>query len=239
MSDRQVREIFDWGYTIVKYSKSTKTYVPVSERRNLIGDVQNFGSAIFNNADHGLPGDGTRLQLVCEWPNLPGRAARLIANRIQKTFPHLSQGDAQLLLSLANGHDQRPHTDMTAGCEQLEDLRIQALKHHIDDNRVPLSVIVTFAEESFLHVWPGSSSTIWTSDRAVKSQHEWSSKIRIPPYSALIFRQDLVHAGARYKEHNLRLHFYMDLVTDDYTPEKGHTFYVDKKFWCITKSSKK
>ena len=123
---------------------------------------------------------------------------------------------------------------MTAGFDQLADNpQISALLNHIKSERVPLSVIVTFSKESFLHVWPASTTTIWA--RKADASHEWSKYIRIPPYSALIFRQDLVHAGTKYKRDNLRLHFYMDLNADDYKPEKGHTFYVDRKYWRISR----
>jgi hypothetical protein len=64
---------------------------------------------------------------------------------------------------------------------------------------------------------------------------EDSKTIKIPPFSALVFRQDLVHAGTKYKVANLRLHFYMNLIADDYKSQKDRTFYVDEKFWLISK----
>ena len=240
LTNQQIREILDWGYTVITYGKSKRTYVHMEEYSCLISDVQSMGSHIFNNADHGKSGDGTRLQLVREWESLPGKAAGIISRRIEASFPHLKPGDAQLLLSIADGHDQRPHTDVTAGHEeQLKDTNVRALNSHVQAGRVPLSVIVTFARASYLHVWLGSSTTIWSADASIKTEHEWSKRVTIPPFSALIFRQDLVHAGASYSADNLRLHFYMDLVADDYVIEKGHTFYVNKKFWRMSRSSKK
>jgi hypothetical protein len=178
-------------------------------------------------------GDGTRLQLIRQWPNLPGQAAKVISRRLEKTFPHLSPGDAQFLLSLAHGHDQRPHTDATAGFDHLREPNTQALFAHVQEERVPLSVIVTFGKEAFLHVWPASMNTIWAKQADAKKA--WSTCIRIPPYSAFVFRQDLVHAGAKYSNVNFRLHFYMDLKAHDYKPEKGHTMFVDDRFWKISK----
>ena len=206
LTEQQKREIIDWGYTIISYPKAQKTFVSTEQGSNLIDDVLNEGSFIFNNAPNGQRGDGTRLQLLREWPNLPGQAAATISKRLEASFPHLSPGDAQILFSIANGHDQYPHTDMTAGFDQLADNpQISALLNHIKSERIPLSVIVTFSKESFLHVWPASTTTIWA--RKADASHEWSKYIRIPPYSALIFRQDLVHAGTKYKRDNLRLHF--------------------------------
>ena len=238
LSQKEIREILDWGFTIVKYGKSPKTFVSSQEHKDFIAEIRDLNDHIFNNATTGK-GDGTRLQSVREWDSLPGLAADRISRRIQATFPHLKPGDAQFLLSLADGHDQLPHTDVTAGHAQLKDPNVNSLQRHIQEGRVPLSVIVTFADASKLNIWPGSASTIWTNDDAVKSESEWSTHVTIPPFSALIFRQDLVHSGSNYDTVNLRLHFYMDLVADDYKVEKGHIFYVDRKYWKISKKTRK
>ena len=238
LSQKQVREILDWGFTIVRYGKSRDTFISAQEYDDFISEVQNLNEHIFNNATTGK-GDGTRLQSVREWNTLPGKAASIVSRRIQSTFPHLQPGDAQFLLSIANGHDQLPHTDITAGHGQLSSSNVKALHNHIREGRVPLSVIVTFATESKLHVWPGSAFTIWTDDDDIKSTSAWSELVTIPPFSALIFRQDLVHAGSSYDTANLRLHFYMDLIADDYAIEKGHIFYVDRKYWRIPRKPRK
>ena len=237
LSEQQSRELLDWGYTIVSYPKAGNNNVPEWKQAALSNKILDEGSFIFNNSDHGHPGDYTRLQLFREWPKLPGLAAKRISKRIEATFPHLSPGDAQLLYSIAGGHDQRPHTDITAGFDELKSPEVEALHRHIQSGRIPLSVIITFSKPSTLHVWPGSMNTIWA--ESTKDKNEWSKVVRIPPFSALIFRQDLVHAGAKYKTNNLRLHFYMDLNADDYKPQKGHTFYVDKKYWRLSSSTKK
>ena len=239
LSQRQIREIFDWGYTIVRYNKSPDTYISAQEYADFIDEIQEANEHIFNNATSGK-GDGTRLQSVREWANLPGKAANIISRRIQATFPHLKPGDAQFLLSIANGHDQLPHTDVTAGHEQLSiSPNVRALQGHVREGRIPLSVIITFSTESKLNIWPGSASTIWMDNQDVKSRGAWSDQITIPPFSALIFRQDLVHAGSSYDTNNLRLHFYMDLIADDYETEKGHIFYVDRKYWRIPRKPRK
>ena len=102
---------------------------------------------------------------------------------------------------------------MTAGFDELEFPEIEA--------HPP-----TFSKHSTLHVWPGSMNTIWA--QRAEGNHEWSNVVQIPPFSALIFRQDLVHAGFKYKMNNLRLHFYMDLNADDYNPQNegrdSHSF---------------
>ena len=237
LSERQSRELLDWGYTIVPYSKTGDTNVPGWKQDALSNQILNDGTFIFNTADNGHPGDYTRLQLFREWPQLPGVAAKIISRRIEATFPHLSPGDAQLLYSIAGGHDQRPHIDTIAGFDELESPDVKALHQHNQSGRVPLSVSLTFSKQATLHVWPGSMNTIWA--RRTGVEHEWSDLIRIPPFSAFIFRQDLVHAGTKYKTGNLRLHFYMDLHADDYEPQKDHTFYVDRKYWRLSKSARK
>ena len=237
LSGQQSRELLDWGYTIVSYPKTGVTNVPEWKQAALSDQILDDGSFIFNNAENGHPGDCTRLQLFREWPKLPGIAAKIISKRIEATFPHLSPGDAQLLYSIAGGHDQRPHTDMTAGFDELGDPEVAALHQHVQSGKVPLSVLLTFSKPSTLHVWPGSMNTIWA--KCAEGDFAWRKIVRIPPFSALIFRQNLVHAGSKYKTDNLRLHFYMNLEVDDYKPQKGHTFYVDNKYWRLSKSPKK
>ena len=236
LTNREIREINDWGYTIIPYGKGSRTFVKQETRDELVEAVLEQGEFIFNNADNGKPGDGTRLQLVREWPNLPGRAAKVVSRKLERTFPHLEPGEAQFLLSLAHGHDQRPHTDVTAGYDYLkQNANVRNLYAHVREERIPLSVILTFEDKAFLHVWPASMTTIWAPSGDDNGRAEWSQLVEIPPYSALIFRQDLVHAGTKYSEINLRVHFYMDLKAEDYKTEKGHTMYVDRKFWKVSK----
>ena len=134
LSQKQVREILDWGFTIVRYGKSRDTFISAQEYDDFVSEVQNLNEHIFNNAPTGK-GDGTRLQSVREWDTLPGKAASIVSRRIQSTFPHLQPGDAQFLLSIANGHDQLPHTDVTAGHGQLSSSNVKALHNHIREDR--------------------------------------------------------------------------------------------------------
>jgi hypothetical protein len=233
LTNEQIRLILDWGYVIIPYSKSSDTNVAGWDLDKLSDQVLDQGQFVFNNAANGEPGDGSRSQLSRDWSKLPGQAARIISEMIAASFPHLAPGDAQLLHSAANGHDQRPHTDTTSGFSELKSANIAALYEHIKSERVPLSVIITFSKQSSLHVWPSSHNIIWAAK--AKTKKEWSSFIQIPPFSALVFRQDLVHAGTKYKVANLRLHFYMNLIADDYKSQKDRTFYVDEKFWLISK----
>ena len=55
-------------------------------------------------------------------------------------------------------------------------------------------------------------------------------RLTIPPYSVLVFRQDLAHAGTAYNSQNLRLHFFMDLNVDDYSDDSGSIKWMDKDF---------
>ena len=233
LSTRQLKELNEEGFVLVKYGKGIRTNVQKGTISDLVAEIVKKGAPIFNNAEVG-PGDGTRLQLVRSWSNLPGKAASIISKRLEATFPHLIPGDAQFLLSLAHGHDQRPHLDVTAGHDLLEDPQVKILHSHIVQGRVPLSVIITFGKPAKLHVWPRSMDIVWAPDDSVKADAAHSRLVRIPPYSALVFRQDLVHAGSAYDEANFRIHFYMDLKAEGYITPKGITHYADETFWLIS-----
>ena len=129
LTSQQISELGQEGYTLIEYARSKRTELDKNSRSQLVNEILTMGGTIFNNEEVG-PGDGTRLQLIREWPNLPGKAASIISRRIEATFPHLIPGDAQFLLSLAHGHDQRPHLDMISGHDQLENPDVAAVYSH-------------------------------------------------------------------------------------------------------------
>ena len=59
LTNREIREINDWGYTVIPYGKGSKTFVKKHTRAELVEAVQEQGEYIFNNADKGKQGDGT------------------------------------------------------------------------------------------------------------------------------------------------------------------------------------
>jgi hypothetical protein len=132
-------------------------------------------------------------------------------------------GKAAYLSSLEHGHDQLPHVDLseTDG----------SIRSYVDRKMVPLSVIVTFREPAVLNVWRGSHRIVWASRHKLAGKKCFGERITIPPYSAMVFRQDLVHAGSSYESPNLRLHFFLDLNVDDYSNDPTQIKLMDARYF--------
>lgn len=236
ITEKHKQDLHDLGYTVFTFGKSGRTYVKKGKRQQISDQVLDMGTTIPNNSPDGGPGDLTRLMLVCGWKNTPGWAARQVCNAIKKAFPWLKEGDCQFLMSIGGGHSQQPHTDAPAGFERLTENNVKVLQGHIseDSPKYPLAVLVTFSQPSSLWVWEGSHKTIWLPDDTIRQGEVMVAKrIEISPYSALIFRQDLVHAGANYGSDNLRLHFSMELAETTYSRPPDTIFLVDENYFVL------
>ena len=76
LTGREIREIHDWGFTVISYGKGGGAFLKKRDQNDLVKEVLEQGDTIFNNKTMGS-GDGTRLQLIRQWPNLPGQAAKV------------------------------------------------------------------------------------------------------------------------------------------------------------------
>ena len=229
-------DLHNLGYTLFTFGKSGGTYVKNRKRRQISDQVLDMGTTIPNNSPDGGPGDLTRLMLVCAWKNTPGWAARRVRNAIKNAFPWLREGDCQFLMSIGGGHSQQPHTDAPAGFERLNEQNVKTLHSHITDEspKYPLAVLVTFSQPSSLWVWEGSHKTIWLPDDTIRQgEVAVAKRVEILPFSALIFRQDLVHAGTNYGSDNLRLHFSMELADTTYSRPPDTIFLVDETYFVL------
>ena len=236
------RELDGTGYTLYHYGKSGDTYVKLAKRRKIADQILDFGTTIPNNSTEGGPGDMTRLMKVCKWDNTPGWAARRVKNSIKAAFPYLREGDCQFLMSVGGGHSQQPHTDAPAGFERMiDDDNVKMLHSHISSAtpKYPLAVVVTFSQPSFLWIWERSHETIWMPDNKIgHGEVSVAKRVEIPPFSALIFRQDLVHAGSNYDSDNLRLHFSMELAETTYSRQPDTIFLVDEKYFVLPEEAR-
>ena len=98
---------------------------------------------------------------------------------------------------------------------------------------IPLSVMMTYREPAVLNVWRASHVVVWRLETSNSNKKWYGERLTIPPYSVLVFRQDLVHAGTAYNSQNLRLHFFMDLNVDDYSDDSGSIKWMDKDFFVM------
>lgn len=70
---------------------------------------------------------------------------------------------------------------------------------------MPLAVLIALEKRTTLNVWPKAIRNLQGVDNPIKSK-----LISLNPGDMLIFRGDLVHAGSKYKDENVRLHAYLD-----------------------------
>lgn len=72
----------------------------------------------------------------------------------------------------------------------------------------PLLCVFALEDKTKLVVWPGSHKVIHGRGRSLKPIE--SKVIWLDAGDAIVFRGDLVHAGAEYDTENIRLHCYID-----------------------------
>jgi hypothetical protein len=221
LSENQQQDLDRDGFTILDYVRGSG--FSEATRENLISDMLEKGALIVNNSSDGTPGDFSRVMMGVEPCDIPGRLAMRVVRRLLQHFPYLKMGKAAYLSSLEHGHDQLPHVDMS----KLDN----SIRSYVDRNMVPLSVIVTFREPEVLNVWRGSHRIVWASRRKIAGKKCFGERITIPPYSAIVFRQDLVHAGSSYESPNLRLHFFLDLNVDDYSNDATSIKLMDASYF--------
>ena len=150
---------------------------------------------IFNNDAADDPcNDGRRLQM--DFDSIVGAEAESFHQNLtlllSKLCPNHRIGGTTVLNSKCGCLSQRSHTDYCP--EQLRD---------IDDDAVPLACVVALKDQTFFDVWPGAirfnAQTLFTHQRLELKQGD-----------VLVFRGDLVHAGAAFDEVNVRVHCYLD-----------------------------
>ena len=181
------------------------------------------GSFIVNNVADGTPGDHTRLMMGVEPKDIRGRVAMRVAKKLIRTFRYLKLGKATYLSSLEHGHDQLPHIDVSDPNE--------ILRAYVSRGMIPLSVMITFREPAVLNIWRGSHDLVWNQANSVDVSEMFGERVIIPPCSAMVFRQDLVHSGTAYHSPNLRVHMFLDLDVDDYEDDAGAIKLMDSSYF--------
>jgi len=120
-------------------------------------------------------------------------------NLVAKHYPALaptvsSSMPSMVVLHSASGCQvQMPHTDYVANDDLLS----------ASDAEMPLGCLIALERATKLYVWPKCIRQAPFDPAAVK-------KVYLKPGDALVFRGDLVHAGADYRRPNTRLHVYLD-----------------------------
>ena len=222
LSQEQQHDLDNDGFVILDYVREGGN-ISEQMRGNLIDIMLENGSFILNNSSDGTAGDLSRLMMGVEPCDIPGKLAMRVVRRLLRQFPFLKMGKAAYLSSLEHGHDQLPHIDLSSPSDLLN--------AYVDRQMVPLSVIITYREPAILNVWRGSHRLVWASRRKDARKRCFGERITVPPYSAIVFRQDLVHAGTSYDSPNLRLHLFLDLDVPDYSNDPAKIKLMDSTYF--------
>lgn len=83
---------------------------------------------------------------------------------------------------------------------------------------LPLLCLIAIEDETRLVVWPGSHKVVRGRGRTLLPLEP--KMLTLSAGDALVFRADLVHAGAEYTTENLRIHCYIDSETVHRNPNR-------------------
>ena len=129
-----------------------------------------------------------------------------------KTLPFLSEwhvvNDFVLLRSLPGCRRQAAHTDYIPDSSLLR----------CDSAKLPLLFLFALESNTRLIVWPGSHKVVQGRGRSL--QPIQPKILTLDAGDAVVFRPDLVHAGAEYETENIRIHCYIDSVTVKRNPNR-------------------
>jgi ectoine hydroxylase-related dioxygenase (phytanoyl-CoA dioxygenase family) len=182
--------------------------------------------SIFNGATEALD-DCQRSQALLHMHTHP--ALRVVRDAIKTTlliqgYPKLSVKDFVCLRSKAGCQEQPAH------CDYVPD---EALLACIPAER-PMGVLIALSPG-------GARLRVWTGSYQMHAPDARQKLQRAPPFPAellelergdmVMFRGDLVHAGAGYKEENLRIHAYVDSPGVKRPPDQTFLLGEDQYDW--------
>lgn len=146
-------------------------------------------------------------------------------------YPSLKPNDMVILRSDPGCADQRSHTDYTwqdwRRRQQQGQTKRPKCSNKMVDAKVPLACVVAVMPSTYFDLWPGAINCF----DGVKDGRVFSHlRLVLNPGDLLIFRGDLVHAGAGFDLFNIRIHTYLDAMGVHRT--KDTTFYMDAEAGC-------
>lgn len=188
------------GYSLLK------EFVYVSPFIKKLEAYRNKTDYIFNGQGHN---DHKRQQV-----KLPASMVKVIQQKLQTLYPNHTVQDFVLLKSLPGCQRQQAHTDY------IPDIAL----HQCPNEKLPLLCLVAIEPNTRLIVWPGSHKVVQGLGR---SKEPIEPKMLVLDVGdAVVFRADLVHAGAEYDSENIRIHCYLD--TDLVPRDPNRTWILQK-----------
>lgn len=142
---------------------------------------------------------------------LPESVTKSLQEEIQY-LPFLTEShflkDFVLLHSLPGCERQSAHTDYIPDSSLLQ----------CEKEKLPYLFLFALEQQTKLVVWPGSHKVVQGRGRTVVPIEP--KVIELKAGDALVFRPDLVHAGAEYDVENFRIHCYIDSVAVKRDPNR-------------------
>ena len=123
---------------------------------------------------------------------MPKRLSNILHKKLVATFPEKEINDFVILKSKAGCHKQAAHMDYIPTPDIL----------NATDDKIPLLFLLALEDKTKLLVWPQSHTLHKTISHI---------EINLNAGDAVVFRGDLVHAGASYETDNIRVHAYLDI----------------------------
>ena len=172
---------------------------------------------IFNHNKKQKKNDKKRLQISLKERNkLAEKFMEELHEFLDDNYPNLIPNDAVIIKSLPGCRQQMPHTDYIPTDEL----------NNASDNFMPLGCIVAVMPMTYLYVWPKSIRLSTKTQTVIdKMKPIKPVKLELQPGDVIIFRGDLVHAGAEYQTHNYRIHTYLD--SPKVNREYNRTWFAD------------
>jgi hypothetical protein len=164
-----------------------KNFTKVSS--DVLADLQRQSSraqVIFNAVENGVEvkGDGNRKQFRLGQSGIIRPFVASLDKKISRFTSH-KRSPWVVIQSEAGCREQPAHTDYEP-------------QPQLDNEYVPLALFLALMPNTRLHVWPGLTT------------NSLKHTIELQSGDAILFRGDLVHAGAAYDTKNLRMHCYLD-----------------------------
>lgn len=159
-----------------------------------------WSARIFNDNEFS-PDDKLRKQRRINTENPTCKHFKDMTKLLQKKFPLHNFNEAVIIKSLAGCGRQAAH------CDYVESHDIVTCP----DNMIPLGVLGSIEKGSKIVVWPKSHMLMYGLNNDLENDNKIEFKeINLLPGDILVFRGDLVHAGAAYEKDNMRVHIYGD-----------------------------
>ena len=177
------------------------------------------GNIIFNHHETRIFNDRRRRQTNL---NRVNRQVANFRNTIQDFltthFPNLVPTDWVTIYSNSGCGDQAAH------CDYVPD----SILATTPDSHFPLGALVAVMPETRIHVWPGSHRLAYLSTNVLSELPPITREtVSLDPGDILVFRGDLIHAGANYSEENSRVHCFLDSPQVPRTANRTWLIYQD------------